>query len=47
VPVRGFLLSELRFWSIWDGSPTGKFENLAAFLTQADALEQKAVLLAL
>jgi len=40
-------ISELRFWSIWDGSLTGKFENLVAFLTQADALEQEAVLLAL
>jgi hypothetical protein len=29
------------------GSLTGKFENLVAFLTQADALEQEAVLLAL
>ena len=40
-------ISELRFWSIWDGSLTGEFENLVAFLTQADALEQEAVLLAL
>ena len=30
-----------------DGSLTGKFENLVAFLTKADALEQEAVLLAL
>ena len=40
-------ISELRFRSIWDGSLTGKFENLVAFLTQADALEQEAVLLTL
>jgi len=40
-------ISELRLWSIWDGSLTSKLEDFVAFLTQADALEQEAVLLAL